>query len=818
MVSGYPNAVFASFNSWLDAKEFYEDKDGPPLSVAIEESIGHIPIVISSLSALPVPPSSVASPSLTSAHSNMGNSSLVPLKPSPGLSLQSSPGLSLQSSPGLSGLTRSRPNKADDGNIVSTMRNALAVSSSNVLVTSSSSCSTPSSDHNMSPSTKHNLVDACSISTASSSDSVSVSGPLGISSAMSSSSDKNSCSLPSLPEDLIARLQKLISGKPPVGANRDCLEEHVNSLHSSLRLVLETCGAPNKLVPPSALSKPTAPTPVINSLESFVCKELGDNSHFLDILSSHPGFFLSPADTRGLTKAQAQAYIKLDRRQASREDPLTILEAALGQSGATFSMVQKLHFMDLVARVTKGQGDCGTLALLTSATGQSDPTTELELRRALVRYVKQALDTGREVDLVPFGFDGQFATTADRKAWESRVMSPTGNLEANDLMLMGELMGVHVGIFNASSNVDGPANSPDNLCCARGTEPNVFLLYEPPGKGGRIGHYSSVTLNKSRNVLLSVQSIRDRLTSLGSPPDSPLPAVSPASALGAVLAYCKGSMSTLDTHLHHIRTLVAAEKRKRESASRTGWDTKGKASLLRLAQDVPAGTRKPLLDHVPPPGRIPAPAATSKSLLDHVPPPGRMSTSTEEQRVRLCNFVRSGQSCPFLHRFGTCKFAHKPSTEICRQFQLRGICEYGTGCRYTHSFSPHASSAPRPLAGSNTVTAAAQAPFQAQAQVVRPRLSPPASLANGRKLHGSWAAGPPLRHPSSNPPLLHHPIGKYDRALGTTPPHSSQSFWGESSHPPLAYPQLKPCRFYSKGNCSFGNTCRYSHVGPPLTH
>ena len=63
---------------------------------------------------------------------------------------------------------------------------------------------------------------------------------------------------------------------------------------------------------------------VINSLESFVCKELGDNSHFLDILSSHPGFFLSPADTRGLTKAQAQAYIKLDRWEVPREDPLTI--------------------------------------------------------------------------------------------------------------------------------------------------------------------------------------------------------------------------------------------------------------------------------------------------------------------------------------------------------------------------------------------------------------------------------------------------------------------------------------------------------------
>jgi len=30
LVSGYPNAVFASFNSWLDAKEFYEDNDGPP--------------------------------------------------------------------------------------------------------------------------------------------------------------------------------------------------------------------------------------------------------------------------------------------------------------------------------------------------------------------------------------------------------------------------------------------------------------------------------------------------------------------------------------------------------------------------------------------------------------------------------------------------------------------------------------------------------------------------------------------------------------------------------------------------------------------
>jgi hypothetical protein len=150
---------------------------------------------------------------------------------------------------------------------------------------------------------------------------------------------------------------------------------------------------------------------------------------------------------------------------------------------------------------------------------------------------------------------------------------------------------------------------------------------------------------------------------------------------------------------------------------------------------------------------------------------------------------------------------------------LRGNCEYGTGCRYTHSFSPHASSAPRSLANSsNTVTVAAPPPFPVQVQAVRPRPPPPPSLASGRRLHGSWAAGPPLLHPSSNPPLLHHPIGKYGRARGTTLPHSSRSFWGESSQPPSAYPQLEPCRFYSKGKCFYGDTCRYSHVGPPLTH
>jgi len=457
-----------------------------------------------------------------------------------------------------------------------------------------------------------------------------------------------------------------------------------------------------------------------------------------------------------------------------------------------------MHFVDLVARVTKGQGDCGTLALVSSATGRSDPPTELALRRALACHVKQALDSGRAADLLPFGFDGQFTTAAEHKAWESRVTNPTGNLEASDLLLMGELMGVRVGILNASSNVDGPANSPDNLCCVRSTEPNVFLLYEPPGRGGSVGHYSSVTPNKSKAVSLSVQDIRDKLTSLGCPPDSPLSALSPASALGPVLTHCKGSMSTLDPHLHHVRTLVAAEKRKRVSAGKTGGDANVKASSLRLAQGVSATTRKPPSDLAPPADRMPAPA--------------------EEKRFRMCNFVRSGQPCPFLDRFRACKFPHKPSTEVCRQFQLRGNCEYGTGCRYTHSFSPHASSAPRPLVNSNTVTVAAPPPFPVQVQAVRPRPPPPPSLASGRRLHGSWAAGPPLLHPSSNPPLLHHPIGKYGRARGTTPSHSSRSFWGENSQPPSAYPQLEPCRFYSKGKCFYGDTCRYSHVGPPLTH
>ena len=131
--------------------------------------------------------------------------------------------------------------------------------------------------------------------------------------------------------------------------------------------------------------------------------------------------------------------------------------------------------------------------------------TELALRRALACHVKQALDSGRAADLLPFGFDGQFTTAAEHKAWESRVTNPTGNLEASDLLLMGELMGVRVGILNASSNVDGPANSPDNLCCVRSTEPNVFLLYEPPGRGGSVGHYSSVTPNKSKAVSLRQQ-------------------------------------------------------------------------------------------------------------------------------------------------------------------------------------------------------------------------------------------------------------------------------------------------------------------------
>ena len=559
--------------------------------------------------------------------------------------------------------------------------------------------------------------------------------------------------------------------------------------------MLDTCGANNRCGAPPKLSEATSGT---ISVELSICRELEDNTHLLEILSSHPGFYLTPADTNRLTPAQAQAFSKLGRRADSREDPIAILESVLGQAGATFSMVQKMHFVDLVARVTKGQGDCGTLALVSSATGRSDPPTELALRRALACHVKQALDSGRAADLLPFGFDGQFTTAAEHKAWESRVTNPTGNLEASDLLLMGELMGVRVGILNASSNVDGPANSPDNLCCVRSTEPNVFLLYEPPGRGGSVGHYSSVTPNKSKAVSLSVQDIRDKLTSLGCPPDSPLSALSPASALGPVLTHCKGSMSTLDPHLHHVRTLVAAEKRKRVSAGKTGGDANVKASSLRLAQGVSATTRKPPSDLAPPADRMPAPA--------------------EEKRFRMCNFVRSGQPCPFLDRFRACKFPHKPSTEVCRQFQLRGNCEYGTGCRYTHSFSPHASSAPRPLVNSNTVTVAAPPPFPVQVQAVRPRPPPPPSLASGRRLHGSWAAGPPLLHPSSNPPLLHHPIGKYGRARGTTPSHSSRSFWGENSQPPSAYPQLEPCRFYSKGKCFYGDTCRYSHVGPPLTH
>ena len=49
-----------------------------------------------------------------------------------------------------------------------------------------------------------------------------------------------------------------------------------------------------------------------------------------------------------------------------------------------------------------------TLALVTSATGQSDSPTELAARRALARHVKQALDSGRAADLAPFGFDEQF--------------------------------------------------------------------------------------------------------------------------------------------------------------------------------------------------------------------------------------------------------------------------------------------------------------------------------------------------------------------------------------------------------------------------
>jgi hypothetical protein len=180
-----PHAAHSSFSTWYDAKAFYDENGGPALSDGEEESIS--PNVIQSL---PGPehstsPTRVATPSLSSL-------------------------VSLQPSPSLSGLTRSRLDKAADGNISSPISNAIVSGSSTRSSSSDKICSLLSISSKPSAAAAH--------STAVNSSDKNSSPPVMSSTTTSNGSSndvRSSCTRSSLPADVIVRLQQLINGKPP---------------------------------------------------------------------------------------------------------------------------------------------------------------------------------------------------------------------------------------------------------------------------------------------------------------------------------------------------------------------------------------------------------------------------------------------------------------------------------------------------------------------------------------------------------------------------------------------------------------------------
>ena len=490
-----------------------------------------------------------------------------------------------------------------------------------------------------------------------------------------------------------------------------------------------------------------------------VCKELKDNPLLLKVLELDGRIGLTGEDVEKISGVQKEAYEKGQREEAPLEkiDLVGALAESLTNT-VSVDMVTKLALLGAKVWKTTADGRCAGEALVMGVCGRADEQTQILVRRAMGKSLRSLRDGGEEKKIEAFEKFGLEEAHLEEKNIE-KMQGLTGLLDS-PLVLYGcallQLKGI---VYMANINMDGPADSEDNLWAGQGDGllPRVHFLYEG-GRKSEVGHFSVVG---GGQPLMSLEELRGRAHHILGSSEEEREGWKYGKARVAMqtLPSCSGPKSTLEKSNKAVRALLATIERSRAEQR--------KAPLCKYAvesKQCPFGTN----------------CKFSHNWSQDMGAPPRSSAR--------CRFDASGEIC----RFGAaCRFSHGVQSLPCR-YHAVGMCNRGFKCNFSHA-APISGSVTRRVVSAPPASVAptllpSPAPTQAQAPLSSPLLpgpGPQSHNVSGVASGWQWSKGRP-NNQNAGVSLTSVSVGNREG--------------GER------------CWDFGNNNCWRGESCKFAHV------